>query len=81
MYGSKILSAIGYRKRPYKKHSQNEQFDVSLLENFRKNMYLFHHFFENFRIFFQNSPIGGHKFFLYCYFVKYKIDFMQGYNS
>ena len=34
--------------RPYKRHFQNWQFDVSLLENFGKKVYLFHHFFQNF---------------------------------
>ena len=52
----------------YKKHVQNWQFDVSLFENFRRKVYLFHHFLKNFRNFFQNSPIEGHEFFLDCYF-------------
>ena len=34
--------------RPYKKHFRNWQFDASLLESFRKKVYLFHHLFENF---------------------------------
>ena len=47
----KHLGKIGdFDGGPYKKHFQNWQFDVSLLENFRKKVYLFHHFFK---IFFQ----------------------------
>ena len=44
------------RNAPYKKHFQNWQFDVSLLENFGKNVYLVQYFFKNFRKFFQNLP-------------------------
>ena len=37
---------------PYKKHFQNWQFDVSLLENIRKKVYLFRKFFHDFHEFF-----------------------------
>ena len=66
----KHLGKIGdFDGGPYKKQFQNWQFDVSLLENFRKKVYLFRHFFKNFRKFFQNLPIGGHDFFLDCFFL------------
>ena len=61
------------RNVPYKKHLRNlgdfdggpykKQFDVSLLGNFPKKVYLFHHFFKNFRKFLHNSPKGVMNFF------------------
>ena len=63
------LGKIGdFNGGPYKQQFQNWQFDVSLLENFRKKVYLFRQFFKKFRKILQNLPIGGHDFFLDFYF-------------
>ena len=59
------LEQIGdFNGGPYKHHLQNWQFDVSLLENFGKKVYLFSNIFENF----SKINLGVMIFFLDCYF-------------